>query len=186
MSWAAWAARLAWPLPMGIAWAAAAGWRDEPPLLTAAGGVLATLLAWAATSDAARGKIPNHLTYPAALWAVGLNMVAALAPGQPEWLGVVGLGASLGGAVICLAPTLLLYRLGGGAGDAKLAAAVGAILGPERGLVALGVGFVAAAVGEILRRLASRRPRSRWIRMGPYLALGGFLAALDLLPLGRD
>lgn len=186
MSVAAGAARLGWPLLIGPAWAAAAGWRGDPPLLTAAGGVLAVLMAWAATSDAARGKIPNRLTYPAALWAIGLNLVATLAPGQPAWLGAVGLGSSLGGAAVCLAPMLPLYGLfGGGAGDAKLAAAVGALLGPEKGLVALGVGFIAAAIGAIVRRLVATGPRPRFIRMGPYQAVGGFLAASDLLPLGR-
>ena len=60
-----------------------------------------------------------------------------------------------------------------GFGDAKLAAVLGAMLGPENIIVALAVAIFAGAVFGIIGKILGG---SRKIPFGPYLALGGFVA----------
>src|SRR5262249_45056480 len=150
-------------------WVRAVGRPEAAPFLgTWAGLVLALLVAACACTDLAWRKIPNWATYPALLWAVLLNAFAALAPGvagAPAWPGVdptlhgagapgllghVGLGWCLLGAVACFVVMFFIYRLaGGGAGDVKLAAALGALLGLEGGLTALVFTYIAAGVAAL-------------------------------------
>jgi prepilin peptidase CpaA len=67
-------------------------------------------------------KIPNVITLPAALLAMGLHAYFA---------GLQGLYMSLGGWVIGFALLILPYALKAmGAGDVKLLAAIGAVVGP--------------------------------------------------------
>jgi prepilin peptidase CpaA len=67
-------------------------------------------------------KIPNWLTVPAFILGVGLHTVLAGWPGAKASLEGTGL------ALVLLLPLVLLRALG--AGDWKLMAAVGALLGP--------------------------------------------------------
>jgi len=70
-------------------------------------------------------KVPNWITFP--MIVAGWVYSAALSP----YAGWEGLGWSLLGTVIGLALLLPLYSIGGmGAGDVKLLAAFGALLGP--------------------------------------------------------
>lgn len=87
----------------------------------------------AGRADARGGRIPNALTLPAL--AVGL------------------LAGSPSGALLSVAPLLPLFamlKIGGG--DVKLLAALGAFLGPGRGLLVLALA-VALALGTGYRRL---------------------------------
>jgi prepilin peptidase CpaA len=110
------------------------GYSADGWLGSLAGSVLLLLLAVSTVTDLASRKIPNWATYGAALWAVLLN---ATGPGFTTAslggieLGAVGIANSIGGAAIGFFVMLLMYRLsGGGAGDVKLAAAIGALVGP--------------------------------------------------------
>ena len=115
-------------------------------------GVLATGLLTATVIDVRTRRIPNALT--AAMAALGI----ALASGQ---LSGVSVGASLGGLVLGLLLMLPGYALGAtGAGDVKLMAAVGAIVGPALVLSAflctsIAGGVLAVAVALKRRRLAA-------------------------------
>jgi prepilin peptidase CpaA len=93
----------------------------------------------AALSDVRTQRIPNALTVP--LLAAGLI--------QAGWLnGLAGLGEAVAAAAVLFAPFLLLWMFaGGGAGDAKLMAGIGAWLGLAGGLAAL---FFIAAAGFVL------------------------------------
>lgn len=111
----------------------------KPPVL--AGAVLLALLAgW---MDLRSRRIPNWLTVPGLLVGLGLNSLLG---------GWSGLKMSLLGAVVGLAlllPFVLLRSLG--AGDWKLAGALGAFAGP--GLLVdllLGSVFVAGAMALVL------------------------------------
>lgn len=98
--------------------------------------LLTCLLAVASYVDLKSLKIPNWLTYTATIVAIVLNGLAAglsawTGMATPAWLGAIGFGPSLLGAGTGLAVMLVIYALSGrGAGDVKLAAAIGAIVGP--------------------------------------------------------
>lgn len=168
------------PLALGPLWVAFAGPRLAPEPIGTFAGLLVVLLAAACSyTDLLWGKIYNWATYPALLWALALNTAAALAEsggGPPGWLGAVGLGDALLGAGACFGVMLVAYRLsGGGAGDVKLAAAFGALLGLERGLNALILAYVLGAVVVVCGMVA---------RVGPLAFFGGVLRRLGswLLP----
>jgi prepilin peptidase CpaA len=164
---------------------------------------LATLAAWL---DARRGRVPNWLTLPALALAPLAH--ALLARGHHT---VIGLPAplfaaswSLSAALVAGAIPYLMFKLGlAGAGDAKLLAALGALLLPEVGLAAEFSAFAAAAF-FVPARLAYRgtlfgtlveswtflalglRRKSRTVgvphalteqlRLGPFILLGTLLA----------
>ena len=117
--------------------------------------VLAALAAW---GDARRGQIPNWLTLPVLVVAPLAH--AVLARGQHA---VFGLPAPLFAALWSLSAALvaglvpyLMFKLGlAGAGDAKLLAALGALLLPEFALAAEFSAF-AAALLFVPARLAYR------------------------------
>src|SRR5258707_9405016 len=85
-------------------------------------------------------RIPNWLTVPALLLGIGVNSFAAGWAGAKESL--LGAGLSLG----VLLPFVLIRSLG--AGDWKLAGALGALLGASRMItVLLGAVVVAGVMG---------------------------------------
>ncbi len=107
-------------------------------LLVQWGAVLGASLT-AAVWDLRCRRIPNWLTLP--LFALGLGFNA--------WAdGFSGAALSLGGAAIATLPFVMLYLYaGGGAGDAKLMAAVGAWLCLAQSLVVL---LAVVVMGAIL------------------------------------
>jgi prepilin peptidase CpaA len=120
---------------------------------------LLAAVAYAAASDAASRRIPNHLTFALAL--------AGLGQGLSPW-GVTTLGASACGLVAGLGLTLVGYVLGGmKAGDVKLSAAVGAWVGPVGALAVFAVAAVtglAFVVGQGLwERRLGRIGRDAWV-----------------------
>jgi leader peptidase (prepilin peptidase)/N-methyltransferase len=65
---------------------------------------------------------------------------------------------------------------GMGWGDIKLAACMGAFLGPGRCVVAFFAAFLAGALTGVLAMVLARRDRRMPIPFGPFLALGGAIA----------
>jgi prepilin peptidase CpaA len=121
-------------------------WQHGMPLVQ--WGVVLGASLTAAVTDVSSRRIPNLLTGP--MFAAGLVYAVAAA-------GLAGLGDSLVAAVLLAVPYVLLYALaGGGAGDAKMMAAVGAWLGVINGLAAL-VGVSLAGVVMGLAMAAWRR-----------------------------
>lgn len=97
------------------------------------------LVATAMITDLRWRRIPNVLTFTGFGSALAVRIV---------FQGWAGLGLAIGGAV--LAPLLLLAMHGGkglGMGDVKLAAAVGAFLGP---VLAVTTMFVTAVAGGVM------------------------------------
>jgi len=89
---------------------------------------LLTILGVATLMDFRSCKIPNVLTFGAALFGLVL---------QGTLNGLPGLAIAVGGWIVCLICFLPLYARGGmAAGDVKLMAAVGAFLGPIYGIAA--------------------------------------------------
>jgi len=103
----------------------------------------------AAVADIRTEKIPNRLTYPAALGALSYWLVAGLLAGR----GIGGqdgtLVASLIGLLAGLIPFLILITIGGlGGGDMKLMAAIGAMAG--RWEVVLATTVYALLIGALI------------------------------------
>jgi prepilin peptidase CpaA len=145
--------------------------------------------------DVRTRRIPNGLT--ATMAAVGVGLAATGISGLPLWSSVLGL-------VLGLALMMPGHLLGAtGAGDVKLMAATGAILGPALTVnaflfTAIAGGLLAVAVAARRRRLAvtfvgtgkliaapagarqdiQRAPASRRFAYGPAIAIGSVLAGL--------
>ena len=183
-------------------------WGTRAGLLgTLAGFVLLAVLSASAITDVRRQKIYNWATYPAIVWALVINLAPSYAA-----LGAVGLGDCLGGAALCFFMTFIGYDLsGGGAGDVKLATAIGALLGVQHGVIAIALSYIVAGLGIVaiitwvngpfvLLKTGSRAAGSllgRWwplplttqdialltrpVALGPYFAIGSLLTVLGIV-----
>lgn len=132
--------------------------------------VLGGLLITAGLVDAGHRIIPDALTLPG--MAVGLVLSAV----NPE----VGLVSSAIGLVVgggLLLGIAMATGGGMGGGDIKLGGLLGAFLGWQGLLVALLVGFVTGAVFGGILMVAGKKGRRDLMAFGPFLALGGLVAA---------
>lgn len=122
------------------------------------------ITAIAALIDWKTGHIPNWLTLGPLAVAPLLHAVVALRAQGASAAGIA-FGWSALGAIACgIAPLLIWLANGGGGGDLKLMAALGALLGPMLGLETETYIFVAATLysmawmayeGKLLRTLAN-------------------------------
>jgi Flp pilus assembly protein protease CpaA len=222
-----WYAALALPLVLGPVWCLV--WSSQGHWLgTLSGLALLAVLISCAVTDIQGHRIYNWATYSAFLWALLINIVASfwqagdhgygsvslteMAVG-PKMLGAVGIGQSLGGAALCFIITLAGYHMSGrGAGDVKLATAIGALLGVNHGVFAVAYSYIVAAVAIIIWSIwvigplaigrAFIRTIGNWlgplwpfpptasdsalmlrpIPLGPYFAIGSLLVVLELVP----
>lgn len=168
-SWLAWVF-VALPFVYGVP--AAIAFRTFNPAAAASAMSMSLIAATivAAVVDFRWQRIPNSLTYGTLCSGLLLNLVAeiiaaaqARADSDTEilpLLGSVGLSSSFGGAAACFVIMLAIYcTAGGGAGDVKLAAAIGAGLGVERGLSMLI--WTYAVAGALILTVAI-------MQIGPY------------------
>jgi prepilin peptidase CpaA len=145
-----------------------------PPLSNVAFAALASGVLTASVVDIRSRRIPNVLT--ATMAGVGVGLASTGLSG-------VSLGASMAGFALGLALMMPGHALGAtGAGDVKLMAAVGAIVGPA--LVVSAFLFTAIAGGVLAIAVAARRRRLRATLAGtgriiaaPADARGEFKAA---------
>jgi Flp pilus assembly protein protease CpaA len=144
------------------------------PLGTVARCLMLLLLAVCSYTDTRWGKIRNWATYPGLLWALALNAFDTMTShgeegaaatemfrlgNAPVPLGGIGLVESFAGAVVAFVLMLMVYRVaGGGAGDVKLAAALGAWLGPALVLESLIWTYVVAGVAAVAWVILLRGP----------------------------
>ena len=116
------------------------------------------------------GMIFNKFLLPMAM--TGLLMDAACLLVDPLYGCLAGI---IGGGL------LLLIRWGSnggmGGGDVKLGAVLGIWLGPDKLAVALFLAFILGAAAGVLLML-SRGTTRLWMPFGPFLSMGGWLAAL--------
>ncbi|WP_051471978.1 prepilin peptidase [Patulibacter minatonensis] len=132
--------------------------------------VLVTALVPVTLIDLEHFRIPNKITYPAAVIALVAGL--ALDPsGEPDRL-----IAAAAAAAFLLVPAALISG-GMGLGDVKLIAVLGLCLGPPVA-VALLVALVAGSVvGVVLAaRKGVQEARKTKIPFGPYIAFGGVVA----------
>jgi Flp pilus assembly protein protease CpaA len=121
----------------------------QVPTLTVADLMAMLLLSVAATTDLRWRRVYNWTTYPIALMAAVIALLVTFCqqfgiPFQP--FGTLSLGGFLAGAIGCGLVMLIPYQLsGGGAGDVKLAVALGGLLGFSTAFWALAAGYLLAA-----------------------------------------
>lgn len=206
-----WLSAFSLPIIVGPIWASLLGrqWGFAGSVM---GFQLLFLLFVATITDIRGRKIYNLSTYSAILIALIANAGASLTHSHSVFLGAVGAGSSFAGAAACFFVVFLAYQMTGcGAGDVKMAMAIGAILGLHVGLTAVGYSYIVAAlaaVGSILwsfgpsrlwrvgwRALADavlpgqlrnscvddRQPFKSTIPMAPFFAIGTIIALLEVM-----
>lgn len=125
----------------------------------------------ACASDLRTGRVPNVLTFGAALAACAFA----------AWTGgLTGVSASLVGWMLALLIWLPFYALGGmGAGDVKLLAAIGAWLGPAEVIPTALYAAIAGGAMALGVALWRRRVRTTWLNV---LMLFGHWRVAGLTP----
>lgn len=189
--------RQAWLTPVVVGpvwWTAWSGVEYEPwrGIGTLAGAVLLSLCIVSTWTDFRTFRIPNWSTYPAIAWSflvhggvsIALRLYDAdvVAGFAAQWLSPLsGLGEALLGMLVGGAPLGLHYRLTGrGAGDVKLAAAVGSWIGAAPTATALVAAYCLAGVYAFGRACILLGP---WAVLHQLLiAVGSFLAPRWIAP----
>ncbi len=112
------------------------------PFGSFSGFLLALMLLVSTITDLRYRKIYNCVTYTTFGWAIANNWAS-------EWWTAnqaIGLSSSLAGGVVCFLVMLIPYSLArGGAGDVKLATAIGALVGMDAGLLIIAFTYIVAA-----------------------------------------
>lgn len=112
-----------------------------------AGYTVSVVLGLALVSDVLWRRIPNLLTYPAALLLLGMNLLSPM----PAWVGAIGSEASLYGAGVAFGFMFLVFLLTGrGGGDVKLATVIGAAIGWSAVIDALVWSYLFAALAGLV------------------------------------
>lgn len=125
-------------------------------------------LAAASRIDIRERRIPNLLTIPGMV--LGLLGAAWAGTGTEALSGLL-----LAGGVMAAAALTARGQLG--AGDVKLCAFVGAVLGPSGAVTFLLIGTGAGALAAAVLLTTGRATRNGTLAYGPYLALGGAISA---------
>lgn len=144
-------------------------------------GALAVTLIVAAVTDVRTGKIYNWTTYPAVLlgllghavlgglWGLPANANDA---SLPPLGGAIGLFGALLGLLVGFGPLGLAWLAGGiGGGDAKIMAAVGALVGWRFALTALLYGLGVAVLMAVVIMLRRKVARDTLGRIGRFVWL---------------
>jgi leader peptidase (prepilin peptidase)/N-methyltransferase len=143
-------------------------WRASNPTQVVAALVLTGLLACISLVDFQVRRIPNALC----LALVGWALVQMLWLGQPRPASAA-LGMLIAGVLFFV--VALAGRGAMGAGDVKLAAALGAILGYPLVFSALACGIIVGGIAALVLIVARRVGRKGYMAYGPYLALGSWM-----------
>jgi prepilin peptidase CpaA len=133
--------------------------------------VIFIIITIAIVSDIRVRRIPNWLTFSAMIAGIGYHIYVG---------GITGLLLSLGGLLIGFSLFFVFYMLGGmGAGDVKLMAAIGSLLGPKDVLFAALYTALAGGVYAVLlmvTRKTNRELLSRYALMAKSLLSTGHCA----------
>jgi len=135
--------------------------------------LLATALLIVSCIDIAHTIIPNAITLPGIVVGIGTSLWLT-----PVGVGNAVLGVLVGGGLFLLIAVLslaILQREGMGAGDIKLIAMIGALLGWHAVLVTIFLGAVLGALVGIVLMLLRRQGRKEPVPFGPFLAIGTLL-----------
>ncbi len=135
---------------LGSIWATIPWQTSSPWIATFACYMITQLLMVCVATDLTERRIPNWATYPVFALGLAVNVVAHFLPSSAGFWGAVGLGQSLGGGFGMLAIMLVIFSLsGGGAGDVKLSACLGAVLGWRVAVDAMLYSFIVAGAAML-------------------------------------
>ncbi len=165
-----WMISLAAPLVLAPLWVWLTAEMNSP-ISSVSGLVLLLLLAACSITDLQSRKIYNWATYSAAVWALLINMTPeVLGSLAPKTFGAIGIQQSLIGGLGCFVLMLVAYTLArGGAGDVKLAAAIGMLIGFEAGVLAIALSYILAGVVISLWSIWTRGPWKLAMAVGRML-----------------
>ena len=156
-----WTLALVMPVVLAPVLSGPQDWTSTP-VTTVTGLVLSLLLVTATVTDLANRKIYNWTTYTAFVWAILINTPInqiAFAANTEAQLAAIGLRQALTGGVVCFALMLVAYALArGGAGDVKLAAAIGALVGVDDGVLIVAFSYILAAVAILVWTILTDGP----------------------------
>ena len=135
--------------------------------------VALALSAVAVVTDVRQRRIPNWLTYPGIIGGVILRGML---------LGKKGIGTALAGCLLAGGIFLLFYVVRAmGAGDVKLVAAIGSLLGPADAVVMLLATAICGGILATVYALYRRRFRTTLVNVGTALRFHA-LAGLQVHP----
>ncbi|HET9392956.1 MAG TPA: A24 family peptidase [Candidatus Rubrimentiphilum sp.] len=129
--------------------------------------VLVGCLAVSAVTDLAAGYIFDSVTLSGLVAASLIGMI------DGRFAPIAGGAFLVSGAILALHAAS--RGRGIGLGDAKLAACVGALLGPRNGLRSLGFAFVLGGTYAAVLLLSRRARGKETVPFAPYLAAGAFI-----------
>ena len=133
------------------------------PLSGLSGLVLVLLLIASSSTDLSQRRIFNWTTYTAFVWAVAINVMPQ---SITAYVGSIGLSDCLCGAGSCFVIMLIPYTLArGGAGDVKLATAIGALVGLDSGLLIIAFTYILSAIAILSWTILAKGPFSLLVAM---------------------
>lgn len=153
-------------------------WKAPGPAQGIAALVLTGLLMSISLVDLRVRRIPNILCAALVLWA----LVQMFWLGQPK-PAAAAIGTLAAGVLFLI--VALVGRGAMGAGDIKLVAALGAVLGFPLIFPALACGIIAGGLAALVLIVTRRVGRKGFMAYGPYLALGSWviwMGAMGLWP----
>lgn len=183
-----WTAALAFPVLVAASASLLQNERHLDVGKVAAFAVLLSLLVTCAITDIIWRIIPNWATYTAVFWAVVISAVTdggsfgeGIADAPTFFRGAVtlpvGVVDGLAGLFACFFIMLAIHSVAtGGAGDVKLATAIGALIGMKSGVLALCYTFILAGVASLVVITWS---------LGPFFVVAALMRRIGstLLPL---
>lgn len=120
--------------------------------------IVLTVLTIAVLFDLRFRRIPNWLTFPAMIAGLAFNTYIG---------GISGLLLSLGGLLVGFGVFIAFYMFGGmGAGDVKLMAAIGSLLGPKEVLYVALYTAIAGGIYAIVLMVSRKTNREALSRYG--------------------
>lgn len=133
---------------------------------TAVGFIFTAILIVGTFTDITTGLIPDKLTYPGII--IGLLLSSFTIGFKLAFFG------SLGFAITYLL-IVFISRGGMGGGDVKLAAVIGAFLGPLNSFLVFIISALLAFIGVIPLLISGTANRKTAIRFGPFLAIAAWV-----------
>ena len=135
-------------------------------LISVKGMILCIILMWASISDIAKHEVPDFITVSI--------LILAFVGFEPN-----NLPSMLVGAIVLFVPQLVVSMLrperAVGGGDMKISAALGFLLGAEKGLFAVITGLTISIISMLIVRKIEKESNKEPFALVPFLSFGAML-----------
>ena len=136
-------------------------------LVSVKGMILCMILMWASISDIAKHEVPDFITVSI--------IILAFVGFEPA-----NLPSMLVGAIVLFVPQLVVSMLrperAVGGADMKISAALGFLLGAEKGLFAVITGLTISVISMLIVRKIKKESNKEPFALVPFLSFGAMLA----------